>query len=184
MTGDVRAMQFLRVQVPDRVSELLQVVDGEYDSLDGALAKAAPLVDLLEARDTTQVLAGFARELGQGDRAVDGPAATLNALALARVETLLQPGRVAGSAWFGPLLARTTHLTPGRCKRWASTGRSGVPGRRRPARPQPPAPPYVCWPTSSPVGAGLLAGSERCYGTPDSPATAEYAPAYHAAGCR
>jgi hypothetical protein len=60
---------------PRPVSELLQVVDGEYDSLDSALAKAAPLVDLLEARDTTQVLAGFARELGQGDRAADGPAA-------------------------------------------------------------------------------------------------------------
>jgi hypothetical protein len=113
VTGDVRAVQFLRVQVPVRVSELLQVVDGEYDSLDGALAKAAPLVDLLEARDTTQVLAGFARELGQRDRAADEPAATLNALALARVETLLlQPGRGAGSAWFGPLLGRTTHLTP------------------------------------------------------------------------
>jgi hypothetical protein len=53
------------------------------------------------------VLAGFARELGQGDRAADGPAAVQHALALARVETLLlQPGRVAGSAWFGPLLAQ------------------------------------------------------------------------------
>ena len=85
------------------MGELLQVVDGEYDSLDAALAKATPLLDLLEARDTTEVLAAFGRELGQDDRAVDGPAATLQALANAQVSTLLlQPGAVTGDAWFGP----------------------------------------------------------------------------------
>lgn len=103
VTGDVRATQFLRDQIPGRVGELLQVVDGEYDSLDAALAKATPLLDLLEARDTTEVLAAFGRELGQDDRAVDGPGATLQALANAQVSTLLlQPEDVSGDAWFGP----------------------------------------------------------------------------------
>ncbi|HEV3496061.1 MAG TPA: hypothetical protein VHA34_06920, partial [Actinomycetes bacterium] len=37
------------------------------------------------------------------DRAADGPAATLRALAKAQVGTLLlQPGTVTGDAWFGP----------------------------------------------------------------------------------
>jgi peptide subunit release factor 1 (eRF1) len=103
VTGDVRATQFLRDQIPGRVGELLQVVDGEYDSLDAALAKATPLLDLLEARDTTEVLAAFGRELGQDDRAVDGPGATLQALANAQVSTLLlQPEDISGDAWFGP----------------------------------------------------------------------------------
>jgi hypothetical protein len=85
------------------VGELLQVVDGEYGSLDAALAKAAPLLDLLEARDTTAALAAFGRELGQADRAANGPAATLQALANAQVSTLLlQPRAVTGDAWFGP----------------------------------------------------------------------------------
>jgi hypothetical protein len=99
----VRAVQFLRDQVPSRVGELLQAVDGEYGSLAAGLAKAAPLLDLLEARDTAETLAGFARELCQADRAADGPGATLHALAHGQVDTLLlQPGRVAGTAWFGP----------------------------------------------------------------------------------
>jgi hypothetical protein len=103
VTGDVRATQLLRDQVPGRVGELLQVVDGEYGSLDAALAKAAPLLDLLEARDTTAALAAFGRELGQADQAANGPAATLQALANAQVSTLLlQPGAVTGDAWFGP----------------------------------------------------------------------------------
>jgi peptide subunit release factor 1 (eRF1) len=103
VTGDVRATQLLRDQVPDRVGELLQVVDGEYGSLDAALAKAAPLLDLLEARDTTAALTAFGRELGQADRAANGPAATLQALANSQVSTLLlQPGAVTGDAWFGP----------------------------------------------------------------------------------
>lgn len=103
VAGDVRATQFLRDQVPGRVGELLQVVDGEYGSLDAVLVKAAPLLDLLEARDTTAALAAFGRELGQADRAANGPAATLRALAKAQVSTLLlQPGAVTGDAWFGP----------------------------------------------------------------------------------
>ena len=103
VTGDVRATQLLRDQVPGRVGELLQAVDGEYGSLDAALAKAAPLLDLLEARDTTAALADFGRELGQADRAANGPAATLQALADAQASTLLlQPGAVIGDAWFGP----------------------------------------------------------------------------------
>jgi hypothetical protein len=42
VTGDVRATQFLRDQIPGRVGELLQVVDGEYGSLDAALANQLP----------------------------------------------------------------------------------------------------------------------------------------------
>jgi|SRR5919109_2035587 peptide subunit release factor 1 (eRF1) len=107
VTGDVRATQFLRDQVPSRVGELLQVVDGEYGSLEAVLAKAAPLLDLLEARDTTAALTAFGRELGQADRAANGPAATLKALANAQVGTLLlQPGVVTGDAWFGPSAAQ------------------------------------------------------------------------------
>jgi peptide subunit release factor 1 (eRF1) len=107
VTGDVRATQLLRDQVPGRVGELLQVVEGEYGSLDAALAKAAPLLDLLEARDTTAMLAAFGRELGQADRAANGPAATLQALANSQASTLLlQSGAVTGDAWFGPFPAQ------------------------------------------------------------------------------
>jgi hypothetical protein len=174
VTGDVRATQLLRDQVPGRVGELLQVVDGEYGSLDAALAKAAPLLDLLEARDTTAMLAAFGRELGQADRAANGPAATLQALASSQVSTLLlQPGAVTGDAWFGPSPAQIA-LDPQNCMRWVSPPQPERPWSTSPSGPPPPAArARACWPTSSPTGAGPQGGSGRCCGTPGRSAIAE-----------
>ena len=105
------------------------------------------MVGLLEARDTTEVLARFDRELGQGDRAADGPATALHAWALVRVEMLLPPPeRVAGSSWFGPLLAHNS-LDLLVLQAMGVDGPVRAPWSTSPcARPPPP---YVCWPTNS-----------------------------------
>jgi hypothetical protein len=111
--GDVRALQLLREQAPKRVRELLCVVGGEYGSLEAVLAEADKLAaDRVEA-DNRALLDRLAEELGQaavpgagrGDRAVEGAAATLAALARGQVATLLLTGLFLDdrrTAWFGP----------------------------------------------------------------------------------
>jgi Bacterial archaeo-eukaryotic release factor family 2 len=104
VAGDVRAVQLLREAAPDRVAALLREVGGELADLDQVLAAGRPLAaELARARNQT-VLARFAAERGQRDRAVEGVPATAAALAEARVETLLLvPEAVEGrTAWFGP----------------------------------------------------------------------------------
>ena len=92
VAGDVRAVQLIQQALPERVAERLEVVDGgrSEDGSDdefgtevhGRLAGAV-------ATDTVQLLEKFREELGQGDRAADGPEATVAALAMAQVEVLL-----------------------------------------------------------------------------------------------
>jgi hypothetical protein len=104
VAGDVRAVQLLREAAPDRVAALLREVGGELADLDQVLAAGRPVAaELARARNQT-VLARFAAERGQRDRAVEGVPATAAALAEARVETLLLvPEAVEGrTAWFGP----------------------------------------------------------------------------------
>lgn len=108
ISGDVRAVAFLREHLPARVSTLISEVQGDYSSIDEALARSAQLVAGLAEQETATLLADYARERGQGDLSSVGPAATLEALALGQVESvLIDPSRTAGqTAWFGPELAQ------------------------------------------------------------------------------
>ena len=105
VAGDVRAIQLLREHAPKRVRELLQVVGGEFGSLAAVFAEADKLVRATVEADNQAVLDRFAQERGQADRAVEGAAATLAALALSQVDTLLLTGLFLDderTAWFGP----------------------------------------------------------------------------------
>ena len=105
VAGDVRALGLLREHAPKRVRELLAVVGGELGSLDEVFVEADRLVrDTVEA-DNQALLERFAEERGQADRAVEGAAATLAALARGQVDTLLLTGLFLDderTAWFGP----------------------------------------------------------------------------------
>ncbi|HEV2895568.1 MAG TPA: hypothetical protein VG411_17600, partial [Actinomycetota bacterium] len=88
-----------------RVRELLQVVGGELGSLEAVFAEADKLVRATVEADNQAALDRFAAERGQADRAVEGAAATLAALALGQVGTLLLTGLFLDderTAWFGP----------------------------------------------------------------------------------
>jgi peptide subunit release factor 1 (eRF1) len=103
--GDVRALQLLREQAPKRVRELIQVVGGEYASLDAVFAAAEKLVAATVDADTDALLERFAEERGQRDRAVEGAGATLAALSRSQAGTLLVAGLFLDderTAWFGP----------------------------------------------------------------------------------
>jgi hypothetical protein len=112
--GDVRALQLLREHAPKRVRELLAVVGGELGSLDAVFTEADRLVRTTVDADNQAVAERFAEERGQaagapraeqGDRAVEGAAATLAALGRGQVDTLLLAGLFLDderTAWFGP----------------------------------------------------------------------------------
>jgi hypothetical protein len=107
--GDVRALQLLREHAPKRVRERIKVVGGEFGSLDAVFQAADQLVAATVEADTGALLERFAQERGQGDRAVEGAAATLEALCRSQVETLLVPGPWLDddrTAWFGPAPAQ------------------------------------------------------------------------------
>ncbi len=103
VAGDVRAVQFLRDKSPKRVRKRMKVVGGELPSIATVLEEAAKLVHATVERDADELLDRFEEGQAQHDRAADGAAATLRALARAQVETLLvvdEPGDER-SAWFG-----------------------------------------------------------------------------------
>ncbi|WBB77923.1 Vms1/Ankzf1 family peptidyl-tRNA hydrolase [Micromonospora sp. WMMD882] len=104
VSGDVRAVQFLRDQVPDRVRGLLSEVSGEHSSPEAVLRHADQVVEAHVDAERATVLADYERELGQNDRATEGAADTLAALNRGQVDTLLlDPSRVGDThAWYGP----------------------------------------------------------------------------------
>jgi hypothetical protein len=106
LAGDVRALQLLREAVPERVTGLLREVaggrsaDGSGEAIEEEVAR---VVRDRVAEDTAEALEKFAEERGQRDRAVEGAAATLGALALGQVEGLFVAADLdGGPAWFGP----------------------------------------------------------------------------------
>jgi len=115
ISGDVRAVAFLREHVPARVKSLLAEVQGDYSSVDEVLHRGRELVADVAEVDTAALLADFERERGQGDLSSVGPPATLEALARGQVETvLLDPVRTAGrTAWFGPDLSQVAETPEG-----------------------------------------------------------------------
>jgi Bacterial archaeo-eukaryotic release factor family 2 len=107
VAGDVRAVPAMREHLPERVAGCLREVDGAR-SPDGSIDEIADdvvkLVATVAAAETVDLLGTFKQEQGQNDLAAEGVAATIAALAAARVDTLLvhddpDDGR---TAWFGP----------------------------------------------------------------------------------
>jgi hypothetical protein len=106
--GDERAVTLLREALPAEWAERFQVVsagrsqDGSEQSFD---EQARIAVELAVNADTDALMEKFREESGQDDRAAEGPAATLTALAMAAVDVLLlvpEDADDAGTAWFGP----------------------------------------------------------------------------------
>lgn len=96
-TGDVRAVQFLRAALPDRVSALLAEVQGDYSTVDNAAEQAHVLVAETAARRTELVLAEYARERGQEGKACAGAEPVQSALSAGQAATvLLDPTRTRG----------------------------------------------------------------------------------------
>jgi hypothetical protein len=98
VAGDVRALQLLHEQAPKRVRELLEVVGGEYGSLEAVFAEADKLVAATVRADNRALLDRFAEELGQRDRAADGAAATRAALGTGAGVRVLDPAAGPGQA--------------------------------------------------------------------------------------
>ena len=105
--GDVRAVQLLRESLPPQVDVLVEVIDGGRSadgSVDHIAADAVTLVDTAVARDTSELIAKFREELGQADRAANGPEDVITALCEARVDVLLihDDPDDQRTAWIGP----------------------------------------------------------------------------------
>jgi hypothetical protein len=110
LAGDVRAVEMIEKALPERVGERLVVVEGSRAD-DGderhVAARVAEQVAAAVNLDVVRMLEKFREELGQADRAAEGPVDTLAALARAQVEVLLVAGHLDGHdggrhAWFGP----------------------------------------------------------------------------------
>ena len=107
VAGDVRALQLLRDHLPERTAELLREVDGSRapgSGLDEIADDVVKLAATVVAEDTVEILRQFKQERGQGDLAVEGMKGTIDALAAARVDTLLihDDPDDDRTAWFGP----------------------------------------------------------------------------------
>jgi hypothetical protein len=107
VAGDVRALQLLREHLPDRMTDLLREVDGSRapgSGLDEIADDVVKLAATVAAEDTVSFLRQFKEERGQRDLAAEGAKATIEALAAARVDTLLihDDPDDERRAWFGP----------------------------------------------------------------------------------
>ncbi|HET6795300.1 MAG TPA: Vms1/Ankzf1 family peptidyl-tRNA hydrolase, partial [Acidimicrobiales bacterium] len=107
VAGDTRTVELLRSALPTEVAELVvgidgsRAVDGSTDAVADASVRAVASV---VASDTTDALRKFHEQLGEGNRAVQGAAGTLGALAGSQVGLLMvhedpDDGR---QAFFGP----------------------------------------------------------------------------------
>jgi hypothetical protein len=109
VAGDVRALALLREHLPERTVDLLQEVDGSRapgSGLDEIADDVVKLAATVVAEDTVEVLRKFKEERARRERhlAVEGVKNTIDALAAARVDTLLvhddpDDDRIA---WFDP----------------------------------------------------------------------------------
>jgi peptide subunit release factor 1 (eRF1) len=102
--GDVRAVAYLKENASPEVAGLIQILDTAPptdDALDEVREEVEQTVAALTGRSTEAILSKFLEERGQSDLATDGLEATLAALRIAQVETLLVArDGVEGSAWF------------------------------------------------------------------------------------
>lgn len=107
VAGDVRAVQLLREALPPQVDALVEQIDGsraEDGSDDAISADAATLVATAVAHDSAELIAKFKEELGQADRAANGPEDVVGALSEGRVDVLLihEDPTDERTAWVGP----------------------------------------------------------------------------------
>jgi hypothetical protein len=112
-SGDERALQLLGQHLPTHLVDRFVAIGGGGRAQDGSEDVIADevlrvLADTITS-DTVELLEKFSEERGQDDRAADGVDATVRALRMAQVGTLIltdtrSPGR---TAWFGP---DPTHL--------------------------------------------------------------------------
>jgi hypothetical protein len=105
--GDVRALQMLQEALPGEVLDRFEVIGGGRSpdgSVDGIVADVDRLVEAAVTSDTEALLRRFGEELARADRAVQGVAPTLDALARAQVDVLLVHDDPEDDrrAWFGP----------------------------------------------------------------------------------
>ncbi|MPY93924.1 MAG: hypothetical protein GEV08_12930 [Acidimicrobiia bacterium] len=91
VAGDVRAVQLMLDQLPERVAGLVRLVSGgRGEGSEGHLEdEVRRWYRTAVAEDTVALLEAFKEELGQRDRAVAGMADTVASLNAAAVETLL-----------------------------------------------------------------------------------------------
>src|SRR3954453_3845824 len=99
-SGDERALQLLGQHLPtDLVDRFVEVGGGgrHTDGSDGVIAEEVLRVlgDMVTA-DTVELLEKFSEERGQDDRAADGLAATVAALRMGQVDTLILTDARAG----------------------------------------------------------------------------------------
>src|SRR5581483_3365467 len=107
VAGDVRALQLLTDHLPARIAELVREVDGSRapgSGLDDIADDVVKLAATVAAQDSVEFLRQFKQERGRGDLATQGVKATIDALAAARVDTLLVHDDPDDdrTAWFGP----------------------------------------------------------------------------------
>lgn len=92
VAGDLRALQFLREHLPERLMSLVREIDGGRGadgSTEAFLEDARKQMASVAAEDTVAALGKFREEKGQHDRATDGLPPTIAALNAAAVDILL-----------------------------------------------------------------------------------------------
>jgi hypothetical protein len=106
--GDVHAVRLVQQSMPERFAPLVRTLEhgtraagGDEELLQAELRR---LMRSRAAEQTVALLETFREEKGQADRAADGPAAVVENLQMALVDTLLvqhEPDDER-TAWFGP----------------------------------------------------------------------------------
>jgi hypothetical protein len=92
VAGDVRAVELLRKSLPERVDEVVHVVEGERPwegKGDPLPEETRDLVERHVRESTERLMAKFEEERGQHDKAVEGVGATAKALSQAQAAVLL-----------------------------------------------------------------------------------------------
>jgi hypothetical protein len=103
VSGDVRAVAFLRDHLPARVTDILHEVQGDYSSVDEALLRSQDLVSAVADRETAEVVADWEQTTGRATLPTTGPEAVLEALRDGRAAMIIiDPSRAVGeTGWFG-----------------------------------------------------------------------------------
>lgn len=108
VAGDVRAARLVEERLPRSVRRLVETRQWEHpggsDGIDPLVTDAEALTASRAGEETAAVLERFAEETGRRDRGTNGPAATVDALSRANVETLIVRADPddARTTWFGP----------------------------------------------------------------------------------
>ena len=101
IAGDVRAIQFMKDNIPQEIEAEMFELATEPHQLDDIREELDKAAAAWVGRSVEQTLAKFQEERGQNDLAVEGKTATFGALSKGQVDRLLiSPGRVDDKAYF------------------------------------------------------------------------------------